>query len=244
MRTVETYERFERHFRAWSERELESLLVAGPPGVGKSTCYERVLGGRNYHRFGGRMTAFECYCQLYDQKHLPVVFDDVSGMLCDRVFVDFMKQLCVPQPLKVITWRTSTRLLKGRKKEFWTPSRALIVVNELPAANADVMAVLDRLDAITFEPTKAEILAKMRQIWPSETELIDLLATLPTKPSLRTMEKALRWQQSKHLDLAEELLAECGVPAAVRQLVCIIPNYSPSSCVFRDPGPFCCVEQV
>ena len=36
------------------------------------------------------------------------------------------------------------------------------------------------------------------------------------------MEKALKWRDSAHLDLVEELLAECGVPDAVYQLVRIM----------------------
>ncbi len=58
----------------------------------------------------------------------------------------------------------------------------------------------------------------MRQLFPADCDLIDLMERLPVIPTLRTLVKARQWRQSRHLDLAEELLDECGVPQAVRQL--------------------------
>lgn len=49
---------------------------------------------------------------------------------------------------------------------------------------------------------------------------------MPALPSLRTLDKARRWKRSAHLDLIEELLAECGVPDPVAQLVNIMDSGS------------------
>ena len=43
-------------------------------------------------------------------------------------------------------------------------------------------------------------------------------------PTLRTLVKARRWQRSKHLNLVEELFAECGVPQPVATLVNIMES--------------------
>ena len=49
---------------------------------------------------------------------------------------------------------------------------------------------------------------------------------MPALPPLRTLVKARCWQTSKHLDLIEELLAECGVPDPVAQLAQIMESCS------------------
>lgn len=64
----------------------------------------------------------------------------------------------------------------------------------------------------------------MKRIWPAEAQLIELMADLPAEVSLRTMDKALGWRRSKHLDLVEELLSECGVPDVVQKLIQIMRN--------------------
>jgi hypothetical protein len=45
---------------------------------------------------------------------------------------------------------------------------------------------------------------------------------MPVVPSLRTYEKAKAWKKSRHLDLKQELFAECGVCEHVQILIEII----------------------
>ena len=67
MRNVTTYERFERHIRAWAAREVDCLAAVGSPGTGKTQAYRQELGQRPHHLFGGRKTPIQVYCELYDQ---------------------------------------------------------------------------------------------------------------------------------------------------------------------------------
>ena len=68
----------------------------------------------------------------------------------------------------------------------------LIVLTGLPdkKKNPDLRANLDRFDAITFAPTKTEVIARTREIFPDDLYLIDLLAEGSVLPSLRTLIKA------------------------------------------------------
>lgn len=217
IRKIDTYERLHRHFASWVDGEEPGLLVLGPAGTGKSFGYRTALGNRPYHVFGGRQSPLHVYITLHDDPRRPVVLDDISALLRDDQFRDMLKGLCDTGP-RVIRWGTTTPKLQGRPTSFTCSCPVLIVLNTMPARDPDLEAILDRVDAIRFEPTKFEIIGRMRQLWPEDEDLIELLAELPAMPSLRTLDKARRWKRSAHLNLIEELLAECGVPEPVARL--------------------------
>jgi hypothetical protein len=221
LRRVETYDRFHRHIAAWADREIDSLMVVGEPGNGKSHAYQSALGNRTYHRFGGRQSPLHVYNTLCDLPHVPVVLDDISALLRDDNFRDMLKALCETGD-RVIRWGTTTSKLDGRSTSFTCTAPVLIVLNKIPGRDPDVAAILDRCDAIEFTPTKLEVITRMREIFPDDGGLIELLAELPAMPSFRTLIKARAWERSTHLNLAQELLSECGVPPAVAQLAEII----------------------
>lgn len=210
MRKITTYERFHRHVAAWVDREIDSLLVLGSAGVGKSHAYQAALGNRPYHRFGGRQSPLHVYQMFCDRPDIPVVLDDIAALLRDNTFRDLLKGLC-ETGRRVIRWGTTTSKLEGRPQSFVCTAPALIVLNRMPPRDPDVAAILDRCDAIEFAPSKAEVIGRMWEIFPDDGSLIDLLAELPAVPSLRTLVKARKCQKSKHLNLIQELLDECGV---------------------------------
>ena len=164
MRKIETYERFHRHVAALVDSEIDCLLVLGPPGIGKSHAYKTVLGNRPSHIFGGRLTPLRAYLRLHDAQHLPVVLDDISALLRDDNFRDMLKALC-ETGRRVVRWDTTTSKLEGRATSFVCTAPVLIVMNKLPNRDPDVLAILDRCDAIVFEPTKAEVINRMREIF-------------------------------------------------------------------------------
>ena len=227
MRKIETYERFHRHLAAWVDREIESLMVSGRGGVGKSRAYQTALGNRPYHRLGGRQTPLQVYNTLHDAPDRPIVLDDISALLKDDNFRDLLKSICETGE-RVVHWGSTTSRLEGRSHSFICTSPVLIVLNRIPGRDADVAAILDRFDAVEFAPTKNEIIARMRCIFPEEQNLINLIADLPALPSLRTLVKARQWKRSRHLSLTEELLAECGVPEPVSHLAQIIESFPDS----------------
>ena len=223
IRTITTYERYHRHIAAWVARHIDCLLVLGQPGIGKSHAYQTRLGNRAHHRFGGRQTPLHVYRSLYDDPDLPVVLDDISSLLRDDNFRDMLKALC-ETGRRTIHWGTTTNKLDGRENTFVCRSPVLIVLNKMPPRDPDVAAIVDRCDTIEFAPSKQEIIVQMREIFPRDAELIDLLAELPATPSFRTLIKARRWQQSRYLNLVEELLDECGVPEPVARLAQIMES--------------------
>ena len=224
MKKIKTYQRFFAFLLAWLDRSIESLVVVGTPGVGKSWAARELLKGRPHHWLSARHTPLQVYNQLCDNPDWPVVFDDVSGMMRDSNFVDMFKNLC-EDGVATVRWGSPAAKLEGRPTSFQCTSPVLILLNKMPCADPDVVAVLDRCHNIEFKPVKSEVIAYMRENFPDDGELIDLLADLAVMPSVRTLIKARQWARSEYLDLHGELPAECGVPEGVAVLIEIMERF-------------------
>lgn len=136
MRKVTTYDRLHRHVLAWGDGEIQSLLVLGRAGTGKSHSFKEALAGKPHHLFSARKTPIQVYIELHDEPDSPVVFDDVSALLRDNNFLDMLKNLC-ETGTRTIRWGTSTPLLQGRANEFVCTAPVLIVLNRMPDENAE-----------------------------------------------------------------------------------------------------------
>lgn len=225
IRVVDTYERFQRHLAAWVDGEIQHLLIVGPGGTGKSESARAALGNRKHHVFKGRQTPFFLYNSICDAPNQPIVLDDIAALLRDPQCRELLKSLCELGE-RTVRWGSTTNKLDGRPTSFRCTAPVLIVTNTIPPRDPDLLAILDRVDAIRFEPRKAEIIGRMRELFtnPADRNLITLIEELPVLPSLRTLVKARAWRDSTKLDLIEELYAECGVPEPIRILLEIMES--------------------
>jgi hypothetical protein len=223
MRKVDTYERLGNHLQAWHDHEIPFLVVVGRPGTGKSRAYEDLLADESYTLFRGRTSALQIYIMVYDHPSRQIVFDDVGQLLREPTCLELMKSLCDSRLRRIVQWNTTTQLLDGRDKCFVASSPVLVVCNRTLLDNEDMGAILDRGDAIEFDPPKPEVIAKLKT-YADDPEIVALLEAMPVVPSLRTYEKAKAWKKSRHLDLKQELFAECGVGEHVQILTDIITN--------------------
>lgn len=223
MRTIETYEGLEAHVKSWKEGHIRFLAIVGPPGLGKSTIYEILMKNVPHNIFKGRNSAVEIYKAVYDNPDVAIIFDDVGALLKDQSSLDLMKSMCDSREERLVQWRTS-RNLDGRRKHFKCTAPVLLICNRTVAErNDDVKAVLDRADVIEFDPPKAEVIKKLKS-YATNQHIVDMMERLDVIPSLRTYEKALGWEASPHLDLTDQLLNECGIPAHIRTLVKILAD--------------------
>jgi hypothetical protein len=107
------YETLERMANRVAAGHLPSLIVSGPPGLGKSYTVEQVLAksGKSHDIMSGTISAVGLYIALYEQrKGGIVVLDD-----CDDVFRD---ETCL-NILKAVLDSSETRTVSYRKKAHW-----------------------------------------------------------------------------------------------------------------------------
>ena len=127
-----------------------------------------------------------------------------------------MKQVADSRPVRTVRWLTQA--VDESLRQFQCRSNVLVVLNDIPTNDADVAAILDRLDVVYFDPTKAEIIEKMRTFDGVDQADVDLLAETPCLPSLRTLRHFQGWKKSE-LDEMEELYSECGVPRDIQVMI-------------------------
>lgn len=107
------YNTLERMAKRIVEGHLPSLIVSGPPGLGKSYTIEQTLAtsGKEHDVMSGTISAVGLYIALYEQRNGGVVvLDD-----CDDVFRD---ETCL-NILKAVLDSSETRTVSYRKRAHW-----------------------------------------------------------------------------------------------------------------------------
>lgn len=95
--------------------DSRSLIVSGPPGLGKSFTVERVLGDKDeseYRLVKGFVRATGLYRLLYEMRHKNsvVVFDDCDSIFFDDVTLNLLKAACDTTERRRISWRAETKM--------------------------------------------------------------------------------------------------------------------------------------
>ena len=114
--------------RAVKKGHIRSMVVSGPPGVGKSHGVERVLGKhqfladvagdpslKKFEIIKGSMTALGLFTKLYEYskaKHV-LVFDDCDSIFYDDVSLNLLKAALDSGQSRRISWLSDSRLLKN-----------------------------------------------------------------------------------------------------------------------------------
>lgn len=107
--------------------KVRSMIVTGPPGVGKSFGVEKVLGKhdlladvandsklKKYEVVKGAMSALGLYSKLYEfqDKKSILVFDDCDSVLLDDLSLNILKAALDSGNKRMIHWNTDSRLLR------------------------------------------------------------------------------------------------------------------------------------
>jgi hypothetical protein len=121
--------------QAVKKGHIRSLIVSGPPGVGKSFGVEHVLGKyetfatlandpslKKYDIIKGSITALGLYAKLYEysSEKSILVFDDIDSIFHDEVALNLLKGALDSSKTRRISWLSDARMLKteGIPKTF------------------------------------------------------------------------------------------------------------------------------
>lgn len=112
--------------KAVKRGDVRAMIVAGPPGVGKSHGVTEVLYKhdmiadiaqdeklKKYEIVKGAMSALGLYTKLYEfrEANNVIVFDDCDSILMDDVTLNLLKAALDSGKRRVLSWHTASRVL-------------------------------------------------------------------------------------------------------------------------------------
>jgi hypothetical protein len=132
--------------RAVKSGNVRSMIVTGPPGVGKSFGVEKVLSKhdlmadiandsklKKYEVVKGAMSAIGLYKKLYEysDKKSILVFDDCDSVLLDDLSLNILKAALDSGKKRMIHWNTDSRSLQqeGMPNSFEFKGGAIFITN-------------------------------------------------------------------------------------------------------------------
>ena len=145
-RLAARFEILEDMTRAVKKGDVRSMIVTGPPGVGKSFGVEKVLSRhdtfadvandsklKKYEVVKGAMSAIGLYKKLYEfaDKKSILVFDDCDSVLLDDLSLNILKAALDSGKKRMIHWNTDSRSLsqEGVPNSFEFKGGAIFITN-------------------------------------------------------------------------------------------------------------------
>jgi hypothetical protein len=163
-RLADRFEILDDMTRAVKAGKVRSMIVTGPPGVGKSYGVERVLSKhdvfanvandeklKKYEVVKGAMSALGLYAKLFAYKDAKsiLVFDDCDSVLLDDLSLNILKAALDSGNKRMIHWNTDSRLLanEGIPNSFEFKGGAIFITN-IKFENVRSKKLKDHLEAL------------------------------------------------------------------------------------------------
>ena len=145
-RLANRFEILEDMTRAVKKGDVRSMIVTGPPGVGKSFGVEKVLAKhdvfadvandsklKKYEVVKGAMSAIGLYKKMFEyaDKKSILVFDDCDSVLLDDLSLNILKAALDSGKKRMIHWNTDSRSLsqEGVPNSFEFKGGAIFITN-------------------------------------------------------------------------------------------------------------------
>ena len=193
--------------RAVKKGDVRSMIVTGPPGVGKSFGVEKVLSKhdtfadiandsklKKYEVVKGAMSAIGLYSKLYEysDKKSILVFDDCDSVLLDDLSLNILKAALDSGKKRMIHWNTDSRILRseGVPNSFEFKGGAIFITN------------------IKFDHVRSKKLKDHLEALESRCHYLDLTIDTEREKLLRIKQVVRDADMLASYDLSDEAKAE------------------------------------
>jgi hypothetical protein len=165
---IKEYSKLRKAIREFKKGTFDFLIIISSAGFGKTYNTRKIL--KKVCMINSHITTLELYIQAYENKDLPLWFDDVEALFEKDKTIGLLKQLCETTEKKIIQYNTSwgEKQLKGIPKTFNTKSKVIMTTNSIARIkNKGVKSLLDRAIIINFSPSKQEIITYIKNNFKS-----------------------------------------------------------------------------
>jgi len=102
----ERFEFLDNYIKLVIDGKMNSLIINGTTGIGKSHTVLRHLAGtdKQFHIIKGFSTARAMYDALYHNRNSIIIFDDCDNILSDKVAVNILKGALDTYDERIISW--------------------------------------------------------------------------------------------------------------------------------------------
>lgn len=113
----ENYANVEKYIQGICKGEFRSVIVNGPPGVGKSYSVEKYLQqyaeADTYKVAAGHMTPLSLYGNLYQYRNVGdvLVLDDIDSVFEKLEGINLLKAAMDTKPVRQINWESSSAVV-------------------------------------------------------------------------------------------------------------------------------------
>jgi hypothetical protein len=173
---VDKYKTLEDFVDMFAKGEAKLVILESEQGLGKTATIFSKLKGIKHLYLSSHITPLSNYIALYDNRNLPVVYEDIDTLFRSPISVAMFKQLTDTKKVKEVQYHSTSHALSVPVK-FQTTSNVLVSCNSMNTKNANMEALLSRGFYIQFQPNRKEIIDKMETILPN----IDIVSLDTTK---------------------------------------------------------------
>jgi hypothetical protein len=162
-----TAEDLERYVLGVARGALQSLVIVGRGGTGKSSVVREHLPDGTAAWKSGRVSAVQFYQHLYGNLDRTVVLDDAPNVARDLALAGLLRQLCETRPARTISWDTQNKAIGGEDgipSSFETTSRFVMITNRWLDRHEEVEALETRCHVVRYEPSVEDLHAKARAL--------------------------------------------------------------------------------
>jgi len=165
---VKTYSELAFFVNMFKNGNSDLLIIESKGGLGKSRFIESVMSEEPYLRILSHITPMQFFILGYKYKDLPIIVDDVDGLLNSDQTVSLLKMFCETTENKEVAWLTTHNLLNKLNipQRYETKSKVCILTNDFQELTKKISALKDRGWHIEFKPSDSEILNKIKDIIP------------------------------------------------------------------------------